>query len=132
MQIGIDLALLAGLGLLIAFVLGAWTRTAPRWRVYPGPDGVTVAQAVNCLEAEGSPSVRRVHPSTIVLAFASGATLRLAFLNNEAAAMRLAPFSFRPALARSSENNVVITRIDGSSQPPPASLRLLGGCLLPS
>jgi len=122
--------LLAALGLLIAFVLGAWTRTAPRWRVYPGPHPVTVAQVTRCLEGKGSLTVTRVRASTIMVAFANDATLRLAFVKDEGPAMRLAPWSFARALVRSSLNNVVITRLDGSSQPPAASLHLFGRCLL--
>jgi hypothetical protein len=44
----------------------------------------------------------------------------------------LAPVSYAPVLTRSSLSNVVITRPQGSTQPPHASLFALGPCLVMS
>jgi hypothetical protein len=44
----------------------------------------------------------------------------------------LAPVTYGPAFTRGSLSNVVLTRTQGSTQPPHASLFAFGPCLLTS
>ena len=129
LRLGVDVVLLGALGLLIAFGFASPTRSDRR--IYPGPRPVSVAGTRRCLVAATALTVTRVGASAVVVGFANGAAVRLAFVASEEQAMRSAPWSFAPALTRSSLNNVVITRAGRAVRPPRASLRVLGRCLVP-
>jgi hypothetical protein len=130
LRIGVDCVLLGALGLLIIFGIGLGSGKPSPWRIYPGPRPVRVGPAQRCLAGAPSLAVRRVGASALTVGFVNGAALRLAFLRGGDGATRIAPWTFAPAYARSSLNNVVITRPDRSTRPPRSSLRLFLRCLL--
>jgi hypothetical protein len=131
LRIAGDCVLLAGLCLLIVFGIGSALRTSSTsTRIYPGPRPVSLTQAQRCLAATPWLTVSRVDAKTITVQFSNAAKLHLAFLHSETSAMRAAPWSFTPALPRTSLDNVVITRPPASIRPPRSELKPLGHCLL--
>jgi hypothetical protein len=130
-RIAIDFALVAALVVLV--VAGIGVSHPNQWAIWPGPRSVTVSRAAQCLSTKPSVAhVTRTGNTALSVTFRNGATARLLFVRWVSAAWRLAPVSYAPFLTRSSLSNVVITRRQGSTQPPHASLFAFGPCLVTS
>ena len=133
LRITIDLALAAALVVLAVAALGIGASHPNSRAIWPGPRSVTATQAAQCLSTKPSVArVARTGSTRLAVTFRNGATLRLRFFRWVSTAWRLAPVSYGPVLTRGSLSNVVITRPQGSLQPPHASLFALGPCLLTS
>jgi hypothetical protein len=133
LRITIDLALVAVLAVLAVAGLGIGVSRPNQWAIAPGPSSVTVRHAAQCLSAKPSVAhVARTVSTELSVRFRNGATVRLLFFRRMSTAWRSAPVSYAPVLTRSSLSNVVITRRQGSTQPPHASLFALGPCLVTS
>jgi len=131
LRIAINLALVAGLVVLVGAVLGIGASHPNQWAIAPGPRSVTITDAAQCLSTKPSVAhVERTGSAGLSVTFRTGATVRLLFFRRVSTAWRLAPVTYAPFLTRSSLSNVVITRPQGSTQPPRASLFALGPCLV--
>lgn len=132
-RIAIDFVLVAVVVVLAVAGLGIGASHPNQWAIWPGSRPVTVTQAGQCLSAKPSVAhVARTGSTGLSVTFRNGATVRLLFFRRVSTATRLAPFSYAPFLTRSSLGNAVLTRPQGSTQPPHASLFALGPCLLMS
>ena len=132
LRITIDLALVAALVVLAVVGLGIGAGHPNPWAIWPGPAAVTVTAAEQCLSTKPSVAhVARTGSTGLSVTFRNGATVRLRFFRWPSTAWRLAPVN-DPFLTRSSLSNVVITRPQGSTQPPHASLFALVPCLVRS
>ncbi len=131
LRIAIDFALVAGLAVLVVAALGIRASHPNPWAIAPGPRSVTITDAAQCLSAKPSVAhVDRTGSAVLSVTFRTGATVRLVFFGRVSTAWRLAPVTYAPFLTHSSLSNVVITRPQGSTQPPRASLFALGPCLV--
>ena len=131
LRITIDFALVAALVVLAVAGLGIGASRPKPWATAPGPRSVTVTHAAQCLSTRPSVAhVARTGITALSVTFRNGATVRLIFFHRESMAWRLAPVSYAPVLTRSSLSNVVITRPQGSTQPPHASLFAFGPCMV--
>jgi hypothetical protein len=131
LRVTVDLALVAALVVLVVAGLGIGVSHPNQWAIWPGPRSVTVPHAAQCLSTKPSVThVARTGNTALSVTFRNGATVRLLFVRWVSAAWRLAPVSYAPFLTRSSLSNVVITRPQGSTQPPRASLFAFGPCLV--
>ena len=133
LRITIDFALVAVLVVLVVAGLGIGTSHPNPWATAPGPRSVTVTHAAQCLSTKPSVAhIARTGSTGLSVIFRNSATVWLRFLRRVSTAWRLAPVSYAPVLTRSSLSNVVITRPQGSAQPPHASLFAFGPCLVTS
>ena len=133
LRITVDLALLAALVALAVAGLGIGASHPNPWAIWPGARSVTVTQAAQCLSTKPSVAhVARTGSTGLAVTFRNGATVRLRFFRWVSTAWRLAPVTYGLVLTRGSLGNVVITRPQGSTQPPHASLFALGPCLVTS
>src|ERR1035438_503505 len=127
LRVTVDLALVAALVVLVVAGLGIGVSHPNQWAIWPGPRSVTVPHAAQCLSTKPSVAhVARTGNTALSVTFRNGATVRLLFFRWVSTAFRLAPVSYGPFLTRGSLSNVVITRPQGSTQPPHASLFPLG------
>lgn len=133
LRITVDFALVAVLVVLAVAGLGIGLSHPNQWAIAPGPRLVAVTPVAQCLSTKPSVAhVVRTGSTGLSVTFRNGATVRLFFLRRVSSAWRLAAVSYAPFLTRSSLSNVVITRPEGSMQPPRASLFALGPCLVTS
>jgi hypothetical protein len=132
LRIAVDLALVAALAVLVIAGLGLGAGRANPWAIAPGPRAVTATQAARCLSGKRSVAEVARAGSALAVTFGNGASVRLRFFARVSMAWRSAPVTYAPTLTHSSLSNAVITRSEGSKQPPRASLFALGPCLVTS
>lgn len=133
LRITVDFVLVAVLVVLAVVGLGVGVSHPNQWAIAPGPRSVAVTPVAQCLSTKRSVArVARTGSAGLSVTFRNGATVRLLFLRRVLSAWRSAAVSYAPFLTRSSLSNVVITRPEGSTQPPRASLFALGPRLLTS
>ena len=133
LRITVDFALVAVLVVLAVAGLGVGVSHPNQWAIWPGARPVTVTHAAQCISTKPAVAhVARTGNTALSVRFRNGATLRLLFFRRVSAATAVAAGSYAPFLTRSSLGNAVITRPEGSTQPPHASLFALGPCLVTS